>query len=162
MTVFSIDDAGLFSRIAGAVASTGVNIGARIATCSMVRFSMSLSFRPRRMRLWGSRIAPATAGKCRGSDHWQLSGKLDAQRAVATDAKACPPYAGAVTCDLSNKTARPTVMKSMGGIFPDFCIRSRKLLRRWVCRSNPRRFPPMANALSMCFMSRSVWSADPQ
>jgi [protein-PII] uridylyltransferase len=35
MTVFSIDDAGLFSRIAGAVASTGVNIvGARIATCS--------------------------------------------------------------------------------------------------------------------------------
>jgi len=35
MTVLSIDDAGLFSRIAGAVASTGVNIvGARIATCS--------------------------------------------------------------------------------------------------------------------------------
>ena len=35
MTVLSIDDAGLFSRIAGAVASTGVNIvSARIATCS--------------------------------------------------------------------------------------------------------------------------------
>jgi [protein-PII] uridylyltransferase len=35
MTVLSIDDAGLFSRIAGAVASSGVTIvGARIATCS--------------------------------------------------------------------------------------------------------------------------------
>ncbi len=35
MTVISVDDAGLFSRIAGAVASAGANIaGARIATCS--------------------------------------------------------------------------------------------------------------------------------
>lgn len=35
MTVLTIDDAGLFSRIAGAVASSGVTIvGARIATCS--------------------------------------------------------------------------------------------------------------------------------
>ena len=34
LTVFSIDDAGLFSRIAGAVAGLGINIaGARITTC---------------------------------------------------------------------------------------------------------------------------------
>ncbi len=35
MTILTVNDAGLFSRIAGAVASSGVNIaGARIATCS--------------------------------------------------------------------------------------------------------------------------------
>ena len=35
LTVLSIDDAGLFSRIAGAVAGHGLNIaGARITTCS--------------------------------------------------------------------------------------------------------------------------------
>ena len=104
MTVFSIDDAGLFSRIAGAVASTGVNIvGARIATCSDGSVLDVFILQTTENEAVG---IPHCSSDCRKMSRQRslaVFGQTDAQRTVATDAAACPPYAGAVTCDPANK-----------------------------------------------------------
>ena len=62
---------------------------------------------------------------------------------------------------LSTKSAQPTrSLKSTGGTFPGLCIRSRKPLLSWVCKSNPRLFH-LWRTRCRCFLCQgSVWFTD--